>query len=110
VSGIPILDAVAVSVSDSAAGEFRGRRARPVARNQPMLAPADSRADFWGVVYIYARDGSRVGRELALRPGFSARARMPLAALSAPRGERLGLLVFDCRVLTAGPVLCFYGR
>jgi hypothetical protein len=43
--------------------------------------------------------------ELALRPGFSAQARMPPTALPAPRGVRRGLLV-----LTAGPVPYFFGR
>jgi hypothetical protein len=46
-----------------------------------------------------------VGGRLALRPGFSARARMPPTARFAPRGARRGLLV-----LTAGPVPYFYGR
>jgi hypothetical protein len=41
---------------------------------------------------------------LALRPEFSAQARMPPTALMAPRGERRGLLI-----LTVGPVMCFYG-
>jgi len=45
-----------------------------------------------------------VSRELALRPECSAQARMPPTARPAPRGERRGVLV-----LTAGPVLCFYG-
>jgi hypothetical protein len=48
---------------------------------------------------------SRVESVLALRPGFSAQARMPPTARLAPRGERSGLLV-----LTAGPVRYFYGR
>src|SRR5207302_10204724 len=52
-----------------------------------------------------ARDRSRVEHELALRPECSAQVRMPPTARPAPRGERRGLLV-----LTAGPVLCFYGR
>lgn len=52
-----------------------------------------------GLVHVNARDRSRVGGQLALRPGFSAQARMPPTALRAPRGERRGLLV-----LTAGPV------
>src|SRR5438034_6179930 len=51
------------------------------------------------------RDRSSVSRELALRPECSAQARMPPTAPPAPRGERRGLLV-----LTAGPVLCLYGR
>jgi hypothetical protein len=57
------------------------------------------------LVYISARDRSRVGRELALRPGFSAPARMPPTVRSAPRGVWRGLLV-----LTAGLVPYFYGR
>jgi hypothetical protein len=32
---------VAVSVNDSAAGKIRGRRARPLASNPPIPAPAD---------------------------------------------------------------------
>jgi hypothetical protein len=57
------------------------------------------------LVHINARDRSRVEWELALRPGFSAQARMPPTARFAPRGERHGLLV-----LTAGPVPYFYRR
>jgi hypothetical protein len=48
---------------------------------------------------------STVVHELALRPGFSAQARMPSTALRAPRGVRRGLLV-----LTAGSVPYFYRR
>jgi hypothetical protein len=42
---------------------------------------------------------------LALRPEFSAQARMPPTAHRASRGERRRLLV-----LTAGPVMYFYRR
>ena len=52
-----------------------------------------------------ARDRSRVGRELALRPGFSTPSPVPPTARSAPRGVRRGLLV-----LTAGLVQYFYRR
>lgn len=44
VSGYPTVHAVSsclVSVNDSAAGKLRARRARPLATNQPMPAPAD---------------------------------------------------------------------
>ena len=71
-----------------------------------MPAPADEIDQILRVlVHISARDRSRVGRELALRPGFSAPARMPTTARSAPRGVWRGLLV-----LTAGLVRYFYGR
>jgi uncharacterized protein YjbI with pentapeptide repeats len=53
----------------------------------------------FGVGAHNARDRSTVGGQLALRPEFSARVRMPPTARSAPRGGRRGLLV-----LTAGPV------
>jgi hypothetical protein len=56
-------------------------------------------------VFITAWNRSTVGQELALRPGFSAQARMPPTARSAPRGVRRGLLV-----LTAGLVPYFYRR
>ena len=68
------------------------RTADPCARGR-------ARANYLGLVHVNARDRSRVGGQLALRPGFSALARMPPTALRAPRGERRGLLV-----LTAGPV------
>jgi hypothetical protein len=83
-----------------------GRRARPLAARQLIPAPVDEPEQIvLGLVHVNARDRSRVGRQLALRPGFSALARMPPTALRAPRGERPGLLV-----LTAGPVPYFYGR
>ena len=69
-----------------------GESADPRARGR-------ARANYLALVHVNARDRSRVGRQLALRPGFSALARMPPTALRAPRGERRGLLV-----LTAGPV------
>jgi hypothetical protein len=89
------------------------RRARPVGGGPggwrrisrcppPQTTPGQT---FSGSGQVTARDRSTVERELALRPGFSARARMPPTARSAPRGERRGLLV-----LTAGPVPYFYGR
>jgi hypothetical protein len=36
-------------VNDSAAGKLRGRRARPLARNQPMPARADETEQTFGV-------------------------------------------------------------
>ena len=51
------------------------------------------------------RNRSTVGKWLALRPEFSAQARMPPTARPEPRGVRRGLLV-----LTAGPVPYSYGR
>src|SRR5207248_11783318 len=82
-----------------------GRRARPLATRQLIPRRGRARANYLGLVHVNARDRSRVGGQLALRPGFSAQARMPPTALRAPRGERRGLLV-----LTAGPVPYFYGR
>ena len=70
-----------------------------------MPAPADEPEQIVEVRAHNGLNGSTVKRELALRPGFSALARMPPTARFALRGERRGLLV-----LTAGPVPCFYGR
>ena len=58
-----------------------------------------------GLAHINACARSTVGVELALRPGFSAQARMPPTALLVPRGGRHGLLV-----LTAGLVQYFSRR
>ena len=71
--------------------------------NQPTSRSADQP----GPIFVSAHPNngcnrSRVGRELALRPGFSAQAQKPPTAHRAPRGGRPGLLV-----LTAGPVRYF---
>src|SRR5205085_6206068 len=76
-------------------GDEPGRWQRVSWSPRPWTSPSK----LFGVVHVNARDRSRVGGQLALRPGFSALARMPPTALRAPRGERRGLLV-----LTAGPV------
>jgi hypothetical protein len=76
----------------------------PASRRVPLAAPGPNRS-YFGIGLRIPRNGSSVGRWLALRPEFSARARMPPTALSAPRGGRRGLLV-----LTAGPVRCLYRR
>ena len=98
------VSAVAASVTDSGAGALGGRRA-VLAMNQPMPVPADvpSKLLRTGSHNRLRKEYSRI--RLALRPGFSAQARMPPTALLAPRGERRRLLV-----LTAGPVRYFYGR
>jgi hypothetical protein len=64
-----------------------------------------AREDSWGCVHIGARNRSTVEPELALRPEFSTRVRMPPTAHCASRGGRRGLLV-----LTAGLVPYFYRR
>ena len=64
---------VAVSLSDS---RRQAPVRQPLAANPPMPAPSISRERFGGPAHIEARDGSRVERRLALRPGFSAQARM----------------------------------
>jgi hypothetical protein len=51
-----------------------------------------ARTDFWGASTQRPK-WSTVERELALRPGFSALARMPPTARFALRGERRGLLI-----------------
>jgi hypothetical protein len=70
----------------------------------PVEQSDSSRTMALTAAHTNARDRSSVSRELALRPECSAQARTPPTARPAPRGERRGLLV-----LTAGPVLCFYG-
>ena len=62
-----------------------------------MPAPADEPEQTVEVRAHNGLNGSTVERELAPRPGFPALARMPPTARFAPRGERRGLLVFDCR-------------
>jgi hypothetical protein len=76
----------------------------PAASDESADARARGRArtNFSGLVHINAPTRSTVVDELALRPGFSAQAWKPPTALLAPRGERRGLLVFDCG---AGDVL-----
>ena len=95
---------VAVWVNDSAAGRLGGRRVGGE-ESGDAGARGPARTYFRGLVHVNARDRSRVGRELALRPGFSTEAWMPPTARSAPRGVRRGLLV-----LTAGLVPYFYWR
>jgi hypothetical protein len=69
-----------------------------VGRQPPCTAdPSSSRTTALTSAHTDARDRSTVEHELALRPEFSARARMPPTARPAPRGERPRLLV-----LTAG--------
>ena len=95
----------AVSVDDSGAGVLHGRRASAGDESADARARGRAEQTIRGLVHITARERSTVVDELALRPGFSAQARMPPTALLAPRGVRRGLLV-----LTAGPVRYFYGR
>ena len=101
----PILNAVCsgrVSLNASARARFVANGTRPETRNQPD-APADEPdQNFLGLLHIDGRKRSTVDRELALRPGFSAQARMPPTARPAPQGGRRVLLV-----LTAGPVSHF---
>jgi hypothetical protein len=78
-------------------GRWRGIRRCPRRRTSP--------SGLLRCAHTMGLDGSTVERELALRPRFSALARMPPTARFALRGERRGLLV-----LTAGPVPRFYGR
>lgn len=68
---------------------------------EPMLAPADDPSRLLSCGSHNACNRSRVVHKLALRPGFSAQARMPPTVRPAPRRERRGLLV-----LTAGQVPC----
>jgi hypothetical protein len=71
-----------------------------------MPAPADEIDQILRVlVHISARDRSRVGRELALRPESRLKPGCHRRRESAPRGVWRGLLV-----LTAGLVQYFYGR
>ena len=73
--------------------------------NRPIFAPANEPDETFQPGPHNGGNRSRVVNELALRPGFSAQARMPPTAPPAPRGERRGLLV-----LTAGSVPYFYRR
>jgi hypothetical protein len=98
---------VAVSLNGSPEGKLCGRRPRRLARltsRRPL--PPTGPDNFLSAGPHNGCNRSRVERELALRPGLSAYARMPPTAQPALRGERRGLLV-----LTAGLVpYYFYGR
>ena len=83
-----------------------GRRAFPREGRVSVMSPGArnrmAREDFLGSASTQApRDRSTVEHELALRPGFCTRVRMPPTARSAPRGGRRGA-GFDCG---AGAVL-----
>jgi hypothetical protein len=76
-------------LNGSAAAELGAGRVRLLAKNQLTPTPPPEQQTF-GVWFTNARDGSTVGRQLALRPGFSAQARMPSTARFALRGGGRG--------------------
>ena len=102
----PILNAVwssRVSLNTSARASFAangtGRR-RGISPMRPRTSPTRI---FWGRLHIDGRNGSTVGRVLALRPGFSVHARMPPTACCATRREACVTGV-DCGARAARPI------
>jgi hypothetical protein len=93
---------VVVSVNDSTTGRLRWRRAGRRRRISRCPRPRTNLERAFEICADKCRNRSRVHPELALRPGCSARARMPPTARACATRREAGATGFDCG---AGAVL-----